>query len=141
MSKGGSERMSYGLSDVSGKTTPFHNHNQSWGSSSRGASASIRYVEDLKLRQSTRRSSSEYSAVRFLKSLRDKMSGALCCRVMSLHGRSRRGPSPKVSSSKPVVAVAVARSDFHRTEAIEDCIHFINSSSLKRSNTVAAISS
>ncbi|KAK0605208.1 hypothetical protein LWI29_024207 [Acer saccharum] len=77
---------------------------------------------------------SEFSPVRILKHLRSKMAKGICS--VSLRKRS----SPTVSSSgrsKPSVIPV----DSHRTEAIEDCIEFINSSSsLPRSNSVSASS-
>ncbi|KAI9194251.1 hypothetical protein LWI28_004441 [Acer negundo] len=77
---------------------------------------------------------SEFSPVRLLKHLRSKMAKGICS--VSLRKRS----SPTVSSSgrsKPSVIPV----DSHRTEAIEDCIEFINSSSsLPRSNSVSASS-
>ncbi|KAJ7012739.1 josephin-like protein [Populus alba x Populus x berolinensis] len=64
----------------------------------------------------------------FLKHLGGKVAKAL---------RLERRPSPGVSSSgrsRPSVAPV----DAHRAEAIEDCIEFINSASLSRSNSVTA---
>nr|TKR91703.1 hypothetical protein D5086_0000221480 [Populus alba] len=68
------------------------------------------------------------SPVKFLKHFGRKVAKALCL---------GRRSSPGVSSSgrsKP----SVAPSDTHIAEAIEDCIDFINSSSLPRSNSVSA---
>ncbi|EEF36723.1 conserved hypothetical protein [Ricinus communis] len=73
----------------------------------------------------------QLSPLNFLKRLTCKMTKAL---------RLWRRPSSRVSSSgrsKPFIAAT----DTHRSEAIEDCIEFINSSSassLPRSNSVSA---
>ncbi|KAG6789388.1 hypothetical protein POTOM_005485 [Populus tomentosa] len=67
----------------------------------------------------------------FLKHLGGKVAKAL---------RLERRPSPGVSSSgrsRP----SVAPIDAHRAEAIEDCIEFINSASLSRSNSIVTIRS
>lgn len=68
-------------------------------------------------------------SMRFLKQLAAQV-------VRTLHSMSiRRRHSSKDSSSKPFVAPV----DSRRTEAIEDCIEFINSSSsFSRSNSVSA---
>lgn len=77
---------------------------------------------------------SDFSPVRFLKHLGDKVAKGL--HVVSMRIR----PSPKVSSSsseKPKPSTTPV--DSHRNAAIEDCIEFINSSaSLPRSNSVSA---
>lgn len=71
------------------------------------------------------------SPVRFLKRLGGKVATAL---------RLGKRPSPRGSSSSGRSRPFVAPIDTHRTEAIEDCIEFINSSSssLPRSNSVSA---
>ncbi|KAK9280600.1 hypothetical protein L1049_014294 [Liquidambar formosana] len=73
---------------------------------------------------------SGFSRERFFKHLGNKVAAALCCVPM------RRRPSTKVSSS----GRSATPVDSHRSKAIEDCIEFINSSSLQRSNSVAASS-
>lgn len=77
----------------------------------------------------------EFSPVRLLKHLRGKMAKGLSS--VSLRKRNT-GTTPAVSSSgrsKPYVIPV----DTHRSEAIEDCIEFINSSSsLPRSNSASA---
>lgn len=76
---------------------------------------------------------SELSPVRFLKHLRSKIAKGLC--FLSL----RKGSSPTAISSSGRSRQSVIPVDSHRTEAIEDCIEFINSSSsLPRSNSVSA---
>ncbi|KAG5253798.1 josephin protein [Salix suchowensis] len=68
------------------------------------------------------------SSAVYLKHLGGKVVKALCL---------ERRPSPGVSSSgrsRP----SVAPIDAHRAEAIEDCIEFINSASLSRSNSITA---
>ncbi|XP_057953175.1 josephin-like protein [Malania oleifera] len=122
----GSDRMSQGL-DANEKTTAYRKQ-----SSTKRADEgkSTKFFRNGRFGLPRRRPGL-FSPVRFLKHVGDKMATAL--RVLSF----RRRPSPKVSS-KPFVAPT----DSHRTEAIEDCIEFINSSStLQRSNSVAAESS
>lgn len=70
--------------------------------------------------------------IRFLKHIADKIARAL--HSASLR-RSQSAKDSSFGSSKPIVAMTV---DSHRTEAIEDCIEFLNSSStFSRSNSVA----
>ncbi|XVF68938.1 hypothetical protein PTKIN_Ptkin11bG0041200 [Pterospermum kingtungense] len=79
---------------------------------------------------------SEFSPVRFLKRLGDKVAKGI--HVVSMRIR----PSPKVSSSSSSSEKSrtlISPVDSHRNAAIEDCIEFINSSaSLPRSNSVSA---
>ncbi|KAJ4725623.1 putative JOSEPHIN-like protein [Melia azedarach] len=74
---------------------------------------------------------SEVSPTRFFKHVSSKMARGLCFTYF------KKTSSPAVSSSgrsKPSVIPV----DSHRSEAIEDCIEFINSSSsLPRSNSVS----
>jgi|UniRef100_A0A2N9I6H9 hypothetical protein len=72
---------------------------------------------------------------RFLKHLADKVARAL----QSVTTRRRHSPKDSsLGTSKPFVAPV----DSHRTEAIEDCIEFINSSSsFSRSNSVTILNS
>lgn len=83
-------------------------------------------------------SPSPSSAIRYLKLLGGKMVAAF--RMMSPK-RSRKG-SRKVTSSEstakpPAPPPPPPALDSHRAEAIDDCIQFINSSSLPRSNSVS----
>ncbi|KAJ0020086.1 hypothetical protein Pint_32580 [Pistacia integerrima] len=76
---------------------------------------------------------SELSPVRFLKHLSSKIAKGLC--FSSLWEKH----SPTAVSSSGRSKQSVIPVDSHRTEAIEDCIEFINSSSsLPRSNSVSA---
>nr|DAD28431.1 TPA_asm: hypothetical protein HUJ06_029899 [Nelumbo nucifera] len=77
--------------------------------------------------------SSGFSPVRFLRRLGSKVATAL--RMVSTR---RRRSSSKVSSSNSRSRPFVAPLDSHRTEAIEDCIEFINSTAcFQRSNSVS----
>ena len=72
--------------------------------------------------------------IRYLKNLADKVARAL----QSVTTRKRQSPkdSSSIGRSNPAFVAPV---DSHRTEAIEDCIEFINSSSsFSRSNSVTA---
>ncbi|CAK7331296.1 unnamed protein product [Dovyalis caffra] len=69
------------------------------------------------------------SPVKFIKHLGGKVAKALCL---------GRRSSPRVSSSSGRSRPSLAPIDTHRAEAIEDCIEFINSSSLPRSSSVSA---
>ena len=72
--------------------------------------------------------------IRYLKNLADKVARAL----QSVTTRKRQSPkdSSSLGRSNPAFVAPV---DSHRTEAIEDCIEFINSSSsFSRSNSVTA---
>ncbi|XP_010256623.1 PREDICTED: josephin-like protein [Nelumbo nucifera] len=74
-----------------------------------------------------------FSPVRFLRSLGDKVARVL----QRISTRGRRSSS-KVSSSNSRSRPLAASFDSHRSEAIEDCIEFINSSaSFQRSNSVS----
>ncbi|XP_044506723.1 josephin-like protein [Mangifera indica] len=76
---------------------------------------------------------SELSLVRFLEHLGSKIAKGLCFSSL----RKRRSPAAVSSSGRSKQSVIPV--DSHRTEAIEDCIEFINSSSsLPRSNSVSA---
>ena len=75
----------------------------------------------------------ELSPVRFLKHVSDKVVSAL----NFLSRRRRSSPSvPSSGRSNP----SIAPIDSHRAEAINDCIEFINSSSLQRTNYTPASS-
>ncbi|GLU18796.1 hypothetical protein SLE2022_350780 [Rubroshorea leprosula] len=76
---------------------------------------------------------SDFFPVRILKHLGGKVAEGV--RLVSLKIR----PSPKDSSTSGRSKPFVTPVDTHRTEAIEDCIEFINSSSsLPRSNSRSA---
>ncbi|KAK9159014.1 hypothetical protein Scep_005588 [Stephania cephalantha] len=84
---------------------------------------------------------SGFSTVRFLRRLSSKVASAL--QLVSLRKGSSSSsstntpPPPKkcnMERSRSFVAPVV---DSHRSKAIEDCIEFINSSSLQRSNSVS----
>nr|GMD15871.1 josephin-like protein [Ipomoea batatas] len=80
------------------------------------------------------RSDSPSSAIRYLKLLGGKMVAAF--RMMSPK-RSRKVTSSETTAKPPVPAPAPPALDSHRAEAIDDCIQFINSSALPRSNSVS----
>lgn len=107
------------------KTTPYSSYKQNYSESASGRPR--RFARNncrFKLPKGSE------LPIRFLKHLADKVARAL--HLVSM----RRRHSPKDSSlgrSNPFVAPV----DSHRTEAIEDCIEFINSSStFSRSNSV-----
>jgi hypothetical protein len=107
------------------KKTPYSSYKQSYSESASGTPRFARNNCRFKLPKGSE------LPIRFLKQLADKVARALHSVSM------RRRHSPKDSSlgrSNPFVAPV----DCHRTEAIEDCIEFINSSSstFSRSNSV-----
>ncbi|PKI66456.1 hypothetical protein CRG98_013112 [Punica granatum] len=68
--------------------------------------------------------------IRFLKDLRDRAIRALC--MVSL----RKKASPKISSlEKSQPAPFAASADSHRSESVEACIQYINSSSSSSSSS------
>lgn len=69
----------------------------------------------------------QFSPLSFLKHLADKVTRALHLMAMKRRPRHEQpAPAVPVASSKPLSVSAV---DSHRTEAVEDCIKYINSSS------------
>ncbi|KAB2616498.1 josephin-like protein [Pyrus ussuriensis x Pyrus communis] len=75
---------------------------------------------------------SGFLPMRLLKNLADRVAGTLCLGTASVRAR----PSRKDSSSRRSMPF-MAPVDSHREEAIEDCIEFINSSSISRSTSMA----
>ncbi|GLT27247.1 hypothetical protein SLA2020_022610 [Shorea laevis] len=109
-----------GINDLNGSVTRNHNNRAARSRVTRSCSFMV-----------CRRS--DFSLVRFLKHLGGIAAGGV--RLVSLKIR----PSPKVSSSSRTSKPFVTPGDTYRTEAIEDCIEFINSSSsLPRSNSLSA---
>ncbi|XP_044474217.1 josephin-like protein [Mangifera indica] len=129
MSSRASKRVSFSP-DVNDKPPVFvkHGGSKKLGGSRRRVSVGIFSFRVPK--------SSEFSPGSFLRRLGAKMARTRC--FLSTPKRS----SCKVSSSTLQRSRSLADSiDSHRTEAIEDCIEFLNtSSSISRSNSVSASS-
>ncbi|KAE8697715.1 Sulfoquinovosyldiacylglycerol 2 [Hibiscus syriacus] len=78
-----------------------------------------------------------FSPASILRRVGAKVTGAL--RFISIRGNN--SSSRKVYASKMSRSRSLAESvESHRAEAIEDCIEFLNSSSLSRSNSVTTCS-
>ncbi|KAJ4977858.1 hypothetical protein NE237_008638 [Protea cynaroides] len=80
-----------------------------------------------------------FSPMKYLQRLGTKVARAVSL-VSVKRRRSRRRSSSKVSSSNLTRSrKSIAPLESHQAEAIEDCIQFINSSSLQRSYSVSAV--
>ena len=80
------------------------------------------------------------SPMRFLKSLGDKMATAFRFVFRKKKKKNNKKNSVKATGSSSVKSKKFIAPDdsSHRSEAIADCIEFINSSSLNRSSSVSA---
>lgn len=76
------------------------------------------------------------SPMKLLKSLGDKMATAY--RFVFRKKKKKKPPSVKAASSVKSKKFIAPDDSSHRSEAIADCIEFINSSSLNRSSSVSA---
>ncbi|XP_059667940.1 josephin-like protein [Cornus florida] len=120
------KRVGFSL-DVNDKPTFFHKH---------GGGIKITINKKRAIRIWTTFRLSKTSSFSFL-----KLIGAKVARVLRLVStRKSRSPCKVSSSSLARSQSYLDQIDSHRAEAIEDCIEFLNSSSLQRSSSVSSTS-
>lgn len=112
-----------------GEKVEVHDSKQTTGSASYcwGASESSNTLRVFKTPVLTPR--------KLLKGLGDKMAAAF--RFVFMRKKKKKRPSTKAAASGKSRKF-IAPDDSHRSEAIADCIEFINSSSLNRSSSISA---
>ncbi|XP_010558363.1 PREDICTED: uncharacterized protein LOC104827043 [Tarenaya hassleriana] len=132
MSRKACKRVSFSP-DPEATDEPIFPKQRGFGSSPQGRRRVFVGILSFGLRRSPAR--------RFLGRLSGRVAETL--RFISLGERKTTSSSSSSSSCSSIYLArskSLAESESHRAEAIEDCIEFLNSSSLSRSNSVSACS-